>query len=246
MLLVPAFRAWRQATDRRCPGPQNRSIAPICKEEPCSCAGLVLESSAVRKPLQDRSRHSADQVLDATLKILREGGARSLTTARVAAESGVSNGSIYHRFGSRQRLLLAALDLFVERLKAQVSDLRAALPAEPETLAERATLLVHTYQGIFEVHGPLIKAFFLDALNDQETAERGEISKLLFAQQVEDFLAPSLDEIRAPDPALAFRLVHRVLFGHFTMRTLFHEEPVDDATISALADAVLGVLRHRG
>ena len=49
--------------------------------------------------------HGDDAVLDAARDVVLEAGSGAATTAAVSARSGAPVGSLYHRFGSRDRLL---------------------------------------------------------------------------------------------------------------------------------------------
>lgn len=51
---------------------------------------------------------SDETLLDATRAVIRERGASS-TTAEIAERAGVSEGTLFHRFGSKQKLYRAAL-----------------------------------------------------------------------------------------------------------------------------------------
>lgn len=52
---------------------------------------------------------SDETLLDATRAVIRERGA-STTTAEIAERAGVSEGTLFHRFGTKQKLYRAALE----------------------------------------------------------------------------------------------------------------------------------------
>lgn len=52
------------------------------------------------------SKFDTDQVLDAALRVLERDGMRALTMTRVCTELGAPSGSLYHRFASRDMLLV--------------------------------------------------------------------------------------------------------------------------------------------
>ena len=58
--------------------------------------------------------HSADEFVDAAVRLFAAGGARGVTMTAVAREVGVHSGSVYHRFAGRPALL-AAVWLRTER-----------------------------------------------------------------------------------------------------------------------------------
>ncbi|MFO0558213.1 MAG: helix-turn-helix domain-containing protein [Polyangiales bacterium] len=71
-----------------------------------------------------RPQSIADEtLLDATRAVIRERGA-STTTAEIAERAGVSEGTLFHRFGTKQKLFRAALltlrPVWRERLEARV------------------------------------------------------------------------------------------------------------------------------
>ena len=56
------------------------------------------------------------QIADAALKIIDEQGLGRFTTAAIAAEIGVTDGSLFRHFASKEEIVLAALDRAEERL----------------------------------------------------------------------------------------------------------------------------------
>jgi AcrR family transcriptional regulator len=50
------------------------------------------------------------QIIEAVLKVVAEHGVPSATVARIAAAAGVSEGTLYVYFASRDEMLTAALD----------------------------------------------------------------------------------------------------------------------------------------
>lgn len=68
------------------------------------------------------SIHSADAMLDAAAGLVLAGGPRAASVGAIARASGAPTGSLYHRFGSRDRLLvelwIRAVRRFQERYLA--------------------------------------------------------------------------------------------------------------------------------
>ncbi|MEI9938230.1 MAG: TetR family transcriptional regulator [Pseudomonadota bacterium] len=58
-----------------------------------------------KRPLQARSARLVDDILEAAARVLARQGARLFTTVRVAEEAGVSIGSLYQYFPSKEALL---------------------------------------------------------------------------------------------------------------------------------------------
>ena len=104
------------------------------------------------------------RVLDVARGIIATGGLAAMTIARLSTESGMSNGSMYHHFGSRGAIIgelcLEAFVACLQPVSAELDD-RPAAVAVPAMAAAyvgwccgdraRATLL---YEGIAEVEHP--------------------------------------------------------------------------------------------
>lgn len=79
-----------------------------------------LLANARKLPKQARSRALVEAVLDATARILVEQGFPATTTNRVAQRAGVSIGSLYQYFPSREALVAAVARRHSERIKASL------------------------------------------------------------------------------------------------------------------------------
>ena len=60
-------------------------------------------------------------LLDATVAVLSEYGPAEASVKRIAETAGVNHGLVHHYFGSKERLLISALDALDERLSEQVA-----------------------------------------------------------------------------------------------------------------------------
>ena len=60
-----------------------------------------------RKPTQERAKATVDAMLEAAVKLLKRGGASSITTNRIAEIAGVSIGSVYQYFPNKNALFVA-------------------------------------------------------------------------------------------------------------------------------------------
>ncbi len=73
---------------------------------------------------------SADRLIDAAMRLLEEHGEGGFRTEDVLAETGLSNGTLYHHFGSRDGLIeAAALREFERRTLDDVVALRTLIKA---------------------------------------------------------------------------------------------------------------------
>ena len=73
------------------------------------------------RAVQERSRRTHDRIYQAGTKLLEQHGPSALTVANVASAAGVSTGTIYRRFGSKEQLLAVIQHEFVEDFKAEMA-----------------------------------------------------------------------------------------------------------------------------
>lgn len=102
-----------------------------------------IRTSPRKAPLQDRSKATVDAIIGAMTRVLIRDGWDAASTNRVAFEAGVSVGSLYQYFPSKEALVLAVMErhalAMTEKLQARMMQLASA------PLEEAATQLVHLF-----------------------------------------------------------------------------------------------------
>src|SRR5690348_2503051 len=84
-----------------------------------------------KKPQQERSRATIDAILTATTRILVRDGFDHASTNRIAEAAGVSIGSLYQYFPSKEALVAALVERHIEEMTREIvvaMDEVAALP----------------------------------------------------------------------------------------------------------------------
>ena len=76
--------------------------------------------SGRRVPVQGRSQHTVQRVLDAASSLLTEMPLADVTTTRVAAEAGLSIGALYRFFPDKQTIIDAIAERHVEQFRASL------------------------------------------------------------------------------------------------------------------------------
>ena len=107
-----------------------------------------------REPRQRRAREKVELILEATMRLLERDGLAALTTNAIAAKAGVSIGTLYQYFASKETILdeLARREVagFSERILAAV---QAPSPISPQERARRVVRAVlESYGGRQGVH----------------------------------------------------------------------------------------------
>ncbi|WP_437720944.1 TetR/AcrR family transcriptional regulator [Sorangium sp. So ce861] len=91
------------------------------------------ETNPRKSPRQARSRAMVDAIVEATSRVLVARGYDDTTTIAVAERAGVSVGSLYQYFPSKEALVAALLERHVAAFVARVEGaLAEADPADPE------------------------------------------------------------------------------------------------------------------
>lgn len=165
------------------------------------------------------AQHLPDDILDAARGLVLRRGVQSATVDAIARASGAPVGSLYHRFGSRDRLM-AELWLRAVR-RSQAAFLTAASHANPEQAAVDAAWSIHDFVRQHRHDARLLVSFRReDLLRDARSPE----------------LIKHLKELNRPLAAAIAQMARR-LFGKATARTV-------EQTLFAVIDIPMGVVRR--
>ena len=109
-----------------------------------------------KQPRQERSRHTVDAILRATAHILRTDGWDRLTTNAVARRAGVSIGSLYQYFPSKEALVAALTEAHAaegfEVLAKAVAEAADAPRSVEETVRHYIRAMVSLHAGDPKLH----------------------------------------------------------------------------------------------
>ena len=163
------------------------------------------------------------QVIAAGTRLLDQGGPDALTIAAVAKAAGVAVGSVYQRFGTKEKLLAIIQSEFTHSLlaefKGRISQAHIAKTAHPTEIVRVA---VTSVAETFRAHKNLLRVFMLLGTHNENVLKIGvEVS-----QQCRDAFSTLLlrakSAIRRTDVSrcidYSFRMVyamcaHRVVHG---------------------------------
>lgn len=163
-------------------------------------------------PTEDRQR----QIAQAALEIIARDGLGRFTTAAIAREVGLAEGTIFRHFANKEEIGLRALELMKERFAD-------GFPPEHEDPLERLGLFLRQRLQLVLSHPGVFRAFFSDQLA-QAAGEEGEVIVLAIKQETTDFILSCLQELADSghlrvglDPAFLVRIIqgtiHSFAFG---------------------------------
>lgn len=108
-------------------------------------SGSTARSRAPRRTQAERSAATRGRLVDAAIGCLVDRGYAGTTTLAVCRRAGVSHGSLLHHYGTRERLLGAALDAVYARLRSRAVRGLEALPGGEARVEALVELLWHAF-----------------------------------------------------------------------------------------------------
>lgn len=175
---------------------------------------------ARKQPLQLRSRQTVNAILAAAARVFADLGYANTTTNRIAEQAGVSIGSLYQYFPSKDALLVALAEQHVENAFAAVLERvweKRDAPAR-ELLRALVDALVQAHQKEPRLHRVIFEeAHLLDASFRQRLEELDGRALQLARSIIEARCA----ELAVDNPEMASFVVVQVLEG-ITHSTVIH------------------------
>ncbi|MGE3306750.1 MAG: TetR/AcrR family transcriptional regulator [Rhizobiaceae bacterium] len=152
-------------------------------------------------PRQLRAVETRRRLLDAVETLVAAEGSAAVTTTRLAAETGVSVGTIYRYFSDREALLLAAYDATVERIVVECAAELGMLPAAlaPADAADAMLTAWLDAAAAIPSHAGLLVA--MRAIRPTETDQHGAAQSGILRDVFLPFLARYLPDSASTAPA---------------------------------------------
>src|SRR5688572_7939340 len=112
-----------------------------------------------RLPAHERSRATVDAILDATARVLVRDGYDKTTTNRVAEVAGVSIGTLYQYFESKEAIVVELGRRHADRMSATIAAKLGALIDAPLEVVARALVqtMIEAHALEPELHRALIE-----------------------------------------------------------------------------------------
>lgn len=164
---------------------------------------------AWRTPRQERSRHTVECLLAAAAQVFAAEGYANTTTNHIAARAGVSIGSLYQYFPSKDALLLALAERHVEHAFAAVMDEVRAKQDAP--VREFLRALVDALVAAHRIEPRLHRVIFEEAHLPESFRRRLEELAGRAVQVARDLIEARMADLSVRNPELASFIVVQVL-----------------------------------
>ena len=206
----------------------------------------VEDDNQLRAPAQTRSRASREASLDIGRRLIEERGIDDCSMSDVAEAAGSSIGSLYFRFGSRERFISEVMKRHIEQGRASFERLAAELAGTPRPPDEIIAAVTRWIVGVFAQNQGLLRSQL------RRTLETPLVWRPYqdLARQVVDrliaLLARCPDMRDHPDWQQHVRIAMQMVFGTLNNILINRPGPLeldDPATAEELSRAVVRYLR---
>lgn len=194
-----------------------------------------------RKPLtqprkqaaQARSRATVDALVEATARILVKDGFDKASTNRIAAKAGVSVGSLYQYFPSKEALVVAVMERHSSELMALARDAldEAAMLPVAQAVRRLVTTAVHAHGVDPKLHRVLAEQIPRTGRLANTERFNSEIYDMFFA-----YLEAHREELRPLDLELAAFVCVTSIEALTHNAVLHHAERFAEQRFAALID----------
>jgi AcrR family transcriptional regulator len=187
-----------------------------------------------REPQQARSRALLAALLDAAETLLVREGAEALTTTRIAAEAGVSVGSLYRWFPDKAAIVDALTRRYLEDFEATIETLAGDAPDEGWEDPAGALLEVFAQRGVAQ---PGYRALWLGRHFSEELRAADRANKEVLADGVHRILVRT--GVLADSPAAATACRAGVLAADALLHEAFRLDAQGDPALMEEAKQLL-------
>ena len=195
-----------------------------------------------KKPVQARSQRTVDAILTAAAQVFTRRGYAGTTTNHIAERAGVSIGSLYEYFPSKDALLVALMESHLHEGERVLEHAAAEIAGSGGDLAK---VVRHLVRAMVELHArdrELHRILFEEAPLPRPLRR----TLLEIEDRITDRVAAMLDgyrEIRVANPTLAAAVVVQVVEA-LTHKLVVHGKPelAEDAYVDEIVRLVLRYL----
>ncbi len=171
-----------------------------------------------KKPTQARSQQTVDALLGATARVLKKDGYDRMSTNKVALAAGVSIGSLYQYFPSKEALVATLMERHVDEMDALFAQEAVRVADMPLAQAVRAIVLrtIEAHQIDPVLHRVFEQVPRIGRLQKfDEVQERARVLVFLYLSASKEKLRPKSLEVAADLVASTIEMVsHGAVLRH--------------------------------
>lgn len=175
--------------------------------------GDVGLASALRAPVQERSRESYERMMAAAEQLLGERGDGDFTLSEVSRAASVSIGSIYNRFENKEALLHAVQLRVLERVNREMGERIAGAIGTYAGLDQLVQRLVDAIAETLRAHAGPMAALMRIASSDPQVLATGKRYHSETVRTFTRFLLAQRQDIVRANPERAVDSAFRVLYA---------------------------------
>jgi AcrR family transcriptional regulator len=193
------------------------------------------QTSPRKAASQERSRLTVDALLEATARILVKEGYDRASTNRIARLAGVSIGSLYQYFPSKEALVAAVIDRHMQEMMAQVRAALREVARRPVEVAARelVRVMIEAHRVDPRLHRVLVEQIpRTGRLQNIEALDREAYGL------VRGYLEAHREELGVADPDLAAFVCVQTVEALTHAAVLHRPEALADAAVETFIDEV--------
>ena len=198
-----------------------------------------LRTNPRKLPRQERARATIDALLEATARILKKEGFDKASTNRIAEAAGVSVGSLYQYFPSKEALVAALIERHIDEMMSLFASAFERLAGLPLIEATREMVGLHLRAHALD---PRLHQVLSEQVPRIDRLDRVRDVERAVTELVRAYLALHRDELKVSNLELAAFVLVQAVEG-VTHAALLHEHRVDDERlIDEITALVIGYL----
>jgi AcrR family transcriptional regulator len=198
-----------------------------------------LRTNPRKLPQQERARATIDALLGATARILKKEGFDKASTNRIAEAAGVSVGSLYQYFPSKEALVAALIERHIDEMMSLFASAFEKLSRLP--LAEATRQLV-SLQLRAHALDPRLHQVLTEQVPRIDRADRVRDVERAVVEMVHAYLSVHRDEVKVTNLELAAFVIVQAVEGVTHAALLHHRRVDDEQLVDEITALALGYL----
>jgi AcrR family transcriptional regulator len=177
--------------------------------------------------MQQRSEETRSHILQTAAQLFSKTGYDATGVAEICETAGVSKGSFYHHFPSKQSVFMELLNSYLNGIDSGFKLMRQEDKNVPQTILQMAGLVGTLFQSA-DVHLPIFLEFWTQANHDPHIWETAIAPYRRYQSYFASLIQEGIDEgsLQPVDVQLAARVLVSLAVG-MLMQSLFDPQITD-------------------